>query len=84
LKRSLNIGSGIQVSGIAEGKFKDAGIRAGYVILKVNDTRIESVNQLEKIIDDLQKNTNSDTPGMFITGVYPNGKVTFYAIDLSE
>ncbi|MCX6307279.1 MAG: trypsin-like peptidase domain-containing protein, partial [Bacteroidia bacterium] len=37
VKRSLNIGSGIQVSGVTEGKFKQAGIRKGFIILKVNE-----------------------------------------------
>jgi serine protease Do len=84
VKKSLNIGSGVQVSGVTEGKFKQAGIRKGFIILKVNDIRIENVEQFEKVVKDIQKNTTFDNSGLFITGIYPNGKVSFYAFDMTE
>lgn len=84
LKRSLNIGSGVQVSGIKEGKFKQAGIRKGFIILKVNDTRIESVDQLEKVVNAAKNNGGFDNSGLFIVGIYPNGKVSYYAFDMTE
>jgi serine protease Do len=83
-KRTLNIGSGVQVSGLVGGKFKEAGIPKGFVILKVNDVRIESVDQLEKIIEDVQKNTNEDNSVLFILGVLPNGKIKPYAIEMAN
>jgi len=84
VKRSLNIGSGVQVSGVTEGKFKQAGVRKGFIILKVNDIRIESVDQLEKVIKDVQGKSGFDNSGLFIVGIYPNGKVSYYAFDMTE
>jgi len=83
VKRSLNIGSGVQVSGIQEGKFKQAGIRKGFIILKVNDVRIESVEQLEKVVNASKNNPGIDNAGLFIVGIYPNGKVAYYAFDMT-
>jgi serine protease Do len=84
VKRSLNIGSGVQVSGVKEGKFKQAGIRKGFIILKVNDVRIESVEQLEKVVRDAKNSSGFDNAGLFIVGIYPNGKVSYYAFDMTE
>lgn len=84
LKRTLNIGSGVQVSGVKEGKFKQAGIRKGFIILKVNDVRIESVEQLEKVVNASKNNAGFDNAGLFIVGIYPNGKVSYYAFDMTE
>ncbi len=84
VKRSLNIGSGVQVSGVKEGKFKQAGIRKGFIILKVNDIRIESVEQLEKVVNESKNNSGFDNAGLFIVGIYPNGKVSYYAFDMTE
>jgi serine protease Do len=82
-KQRLNITSGVQISGVTDGKFKQAGIRKGFIILKVNDIRIESVDQLESVIKDVQRGSGFDN-GLFIVGMYPNGKVSYYAFDLAE
>jgi len=84
VKRSLNIGIGVQVSGVTEGKFKQAGIRKGFIILKVNDVQIESVDQLEKVVKEVKNHAGIDNGGLFIVGIYPNGKVSYYAFDMSE
>jgi len=83
-KKHLDVSYGVEVTGVTAGKFKDAGIRKGYVILKINDERISSVSQLENVVKDVQKNAQFDERGLFIVGMYPNGKVTYYAIDLAE
>lgn len=83
-KQHLNISYGVEVSGLTEGKFKQAGIRKGYIVLKINDIRINSVSQLEEVVKDLQKNAQFDERGLFIVGMYPNGKVSYYAMDLTE
>ncbi|HNZ81983.1 MAG TPA: PDZ domain-containing protein, partial [Bacteroidales bacterium] len=83
-KRQLNISYGIQVSGLTEGKLKEAGVRKGFIILKVNDLRIESVGDFEKIVRDVQKNAGFGEAALFIVGIYPSGKVAYYAIDLTQ
>lgn len=83
-KKHLNISNGVKVSGVTEGKFKQIGIRKGFIILKINDIRINSVSELENAVKDVQKSGQFDDSGLFIVGMYPNGKVTYYAVDLTE
>lgn len=85
LKRQLNISYGIQVSGLTDGKMKEAGIRKGFVILKVNDHKIQSVNDFENLVKDVQQGAGFGEAALFIVGIYPAGnKVTYYAINMAE
>lgn len=80
-RRQLNIGYGMQVSNVKNGLMKDAGIQKGYIILKINNKQIKSVEDIE-----LSYKEASDSPDqvLFITGVYPNGRRANYAVNLSE
>ena len=82
-KRELNISSGVQVVGIKAGKFQRAGIRDGFIILNINGVNVKSVDTIESIFNDIMKGNSRDKV-MFITGIYPNGKTGYYAVDLSE
>jgi hypothetical protein len=70
------------------GKLKDAGIKKGFVIMVVNDQKISSPEQLEKIVDKVLKGNSGDSYGedryIVLKGFYPNGRTKVYAIDLSE
>ncbi len=83
LKRQLNISYGIQVSGLTDGKLKDSGMRKGFIIMKVNDQRVNSVADFEKMVKDIQSGAGFGENALFIVGMYPTGKVNYYAIDLS-
>ncbi|MBR4794378.1 MAG: trypsin-like peptidase domain-containing protein [Bacteroidaceae bacterium] len=80
-RRQLNIGYGMQVSNVKNGLMKDAGIQKGYIILKINNKQIKSVEDIE-----VSYKEASDSPDqvLFITGVYPNGRRANYAVNLSE
>lgn len=82
-KRQLNISYGVQVSGLTDGKCKDAGIRKGFIILKINDQRVNSAEDIEAIVKQVQTGSGVVDRGLFIVGMYPNGKVSYYAIDLN-
>ena len=82
-KRELNISSGVQVVGIKAGKFQRAGIRDRFIILNINGVNVKSVDTIESIFNDIMKGNSRDKV-MFITGIYPNGKTGYYAVDLSE
>lgn len=84
LKRQLNISYGIQVTGLAEGKLKESGMRKGFIIMKVNDQRVNSVADFEKMVKDVQSGAGFGESALFIVGMYPTGKVNYYAIDLGE
>ncbi|MDR2475985.1 MAG: Do family serine endopeptidase [Bacteroidales bacterium] len=81
LKKQLGISYGVQVAGLTDGKFQTAGIRKGFIITKINNQPVKSQADVETMTG---KILASDEQALFITGVYPNGKTGFYAIDLSE
>ena len=84
LKKQLTISYGIQVSGLTDGKLKAAGVRKGFIIMKVNDQRIQSVSQFESLVKDIQRGAGFGETALFIVGMYPTGKVTYYAVDMNE
>ena len=69
--------------GLLNGKLKDAGIKKGFIIMVVNDQKISSPEQLEKIVDKVLKG-NEDDRYIVVKGFYPNGRTKVYAIDLAE
>ena len=83
-RRQLNIGYGIQVTGLTDGKLKEAGVRKGFIIMKVNDKRISSVADFEKIVQNVQNEGGFGEKALFLVGMYPTGKVCYYAVNLDE
>ncbi len=81
--KQLELSSGVEVTGVQNGKFKDAGIKDGFIISEINNNRITSREDIEKIYNAIMKSSDSDKV-MFIVGVYPTGKKVYYAVDLSE
>jgi Do/DeqQ family serine protease len=80
-RRQLNIGYGMQVSNVKNGLMKDEGIQKGYIILKINNKQIKSIEDIEQAYKEA-----ADSPDqvLFITGVYPSGRRANYAVNLSE
>lgn len=75
--------SGVQVTGLRDGKFKEAGIKDGFIILDINNARVKNQEDVEKIYDAIMKSNDSDKV-MFITGIYPTGRKVYYAVDLAD
>ena len=80
-RRQLNIGYGVQVSSIKNGLMKDAGIQRGYIILRINNQQIRSIDDIERIYKEAASSTNQE---LFLSGVYPSGRRGIYAISLSD
>lgn len=81
--RELELSNGLQVTGLKDGKFKAAGIKDGFIIVDINNSRITSVEDVENMYKAIMKSGNHDKV-MFITGVYPTGGKRYYAVDLAE
>ena len=81
LKRQLNLGYGVQVTGVTDGRMKDSGIRKGVIILKANGQQLRTVEDLEDV---MKSASQSPDQVLFMTGVYPSGKRANYAVDLSQ
>lgn len=81
MKRQLNLGYGVQVTGVTEGRMTDSGIRKGFIILKANGKQLKTVQDLEDV---MKAASQSPDQVLFMTGIYPSGKRANYAVDLSQ
>ncbi len=81
--REMQLSSGVEVTGLTAGKFRDAGIKNGFVILDINNARVRTPDDVEEIYNAIMKSGDSDKV-MFITGIYPTGRKVYYAVDLSS
>lgn len=81
----LGIRSGVEVSEIKQGgRFSEANIRQGFIILSINNQRVTRPEDIETLYK-LYTNTNSQMePVWFISGIYPTGKSAYYAVPLKD
>ena len=49
-EKQLNLGYGVEVTGIDNGRMKDSGIRKGFIILKANGKQLRTVQDLENVM----------------------------------
>ena len=82
-KEDLAISKGLKVMGVKAGKFKNAGIRDGFIITDINNIPVDSRDDVENIYNQIMRSGDADKV-MFITGFYPTGKKVYYAVDLSD
>jgi len=80
-KEQLNIGYGLQVTKVSGGRLKDAGVPQGFIIQRVNDTSIKTINDLQDIVKSASK---SKDPVLWIQGVYPTGKKGYFTVPLED
>ncbi len=71
----MEIKNGVKVVEVGSGKLKMAGVKEGFVITSINDTKINQVEDVERVINKIRG-------GVYIEGVYPNGTVAYYAFGL--
>jgi S1-C subfamily serine protease len=79
--RLYKVNYGLKVLDVAKGRFADAGIKKGFVVLKVNNTPVKSVDDMQKAVK--QANSSSDQV-LFIAGVTPSGKRAYFSVDLTQ
>jgi len=87
-KQQLGISYGVEVTGVTNGKMKDVGITKGYIIQSVNDQRVSTPDDVEKMVERVIKSGGTDQ-ALFIKGIYPNRnnsgfKTVYYAINLAD
>jgi Do/DeqQ family serine protease len=65
--------NGVRVTDVMSGKFLSAGIRPGFVIVKINGKSVRSVDDVSKILSNVHG-------GVYIEGFYPEtGMKAYYA-----
>jgi hypothetical protein len=83
-KREYGVSYGVEVYNISKGKIKECGINKGFVIMIVNDLKIQTPEDFYSIVDKIMKG-NAEEKGLLIKGFYPNtGATRHYAIDLVD
>ena len=80
-KRQLGINYGVEVIKVNNGALKDAGISRGFIIQKINDETISTIEELQKVV---KAASTSKDPVLYIQGIWPTGKKAYYAIPLHE
>ena len=80
-KQQLNIGYGLEVLKVNSGKLKNAGITKGFIIQRVNDNAVKTIEDLQNIVKDA---STSKDPVLYIQGVYPTGKKAYFAVPLED
>lgn len=78
----LGLSNGVQVAGLSKGAFADSGVKDGFIIYSINDSRVSAPEDVEKIYKSIMKGS-SEEKVMILRGIYPTGKRGIYAIDLS-
>lgn len=71
-KKIYGVNEGVKIINIGPGKLKDAGLREGHVIIKVNKQPVKSVSDLERLI-------NKEVGGVMLEVVTPDGEHDFKA-----
>ena len=82
-RQQFGLDFGLEIKTISKGKFADSGIKPGYIILKINNQAIRSVDDIKSAYDAVINNGEQEKV-FYIAGLYPNGKATYYATDLSN
>lgn len=77
IKQSLGIKSGVQVIKLNNGRLQSKGMKVGYIITKINNQMVDTAEDVVKMVENVEG-------GLFITGVYPNGTVAYYAISMDN
>lgn len=81
--REYRLSGGVQVAGLKDGKFKNAGIKEGFIIVDINNARVRTPDDVEEVYNSIMGSGDADKV-MFITGIYPTGRRVYYAVDLTE
>ena len=74
-KKDLNIRNGMKIATLTTGKLMEKGIKEGFIIMKINNKAISSVEDIRSII-------SVTRGGVYVEGIYPDGQVAYYAFGL--
>jgi S1-C subfamily serine protease len=73
-RSELGLEHGVQVEEVNSGKLRKAGVRDGFIILRIDREKVASLEDIERILK------KKEGKGVLIGGVYPNGVKAYYGI----
>lgn len=65
---------GVIIEDIGNGKWRDSGVKDGFLMYSINNRSIKNVNELRALL------RNSSGEGILIKGKYPDGKEAYYGM----
>jgi Do/DeqQ family serine protease len=74
-KNKLKIKNGIKVTNLWNGKLSKAGVAKGFIIVRIDNEAVDSVEDLGRILEDKRG-------GVLFEGIYPNGRAMYYGLGL--
>ncbi|MBN1925300.1 MAG: PDZ domain-containing protein, partial [Prolixibacteraceae bacterium] len=74
-KYKLNIKNGLRITELEKGKLKDAGVKEGFIIVRVNKTPVNSASEFQQVI-------KHSSGGVLIEGIYLNGEEAYYVFGI--
>lgn len=74
-KEELNIEGGAKLVNLENGKWKDAGMKEGFIITSIDKRAINNVEDLSRALARTQSGS-----GLLIEGIYPDGGKAYYGI----
>ncbi|MBL4651526.1 MAG: Do family serine endopeptidase [Flavobacteriales bacterium] len=74
-KKKLRITNGLKVKTVTSGKLRSAGIKEGFIIIKIDKTPIDTYDQMARILENKKG-------GVLIEGIYQNGMKAYYGFGL--
>ena len=84
LLSKLELSRGVKVKIVGDGRFSQCGISDGFVITSINNMKVTSPADIEKIYNNVKALGAGDDKVLFISGVYPTGKTAYYAVPLTD
>ena len=82
-KKELQISNGVEVAGLKAGKFRSAGIKEGFIITEINNTPVNSREDVESIYNTIMSSPEKRKV-MIVIGLHPNGTEDVYAVKLTD
>ena len=70
----LQVEGGVRIKGIASGKWKESGIKKGFLITYIDKVPVDNVEDLNRILD-------YKKGGILIEGLYADGKKGTYGVE---
>lgn len=74
--KQLGVSGGAKVVNLGPGKFRNSGVREGFIITHIDKKKVSSAAEAKKAIEKVKEG------GILIEGYYPGGEKAFYAIGL--
>ena len=80
-KEQLEISYGLEVIKVNGGKMKEAGVPKGFIIQRINDEAMKTIDDLQEIVKEV---STSKEPVLIIKGIFPTGKRGYFVVQLQN